>query len=130
MMAKKIGWSEADLIASAPLTVVTRGEQGSTIYTAATNGQGVDIPVVPAAEVRDPTGAGDAYLAGLVFGLARKLPLAITGRIAALMATYTIEQHGCQEHHFTLAEFAERYSSAFGPAPEVWSLAVGAEASG
>jgi len=95
MMAKKIGWSEAELIASAPLTVVTRGELGSTIYTSATNGQGVDIPVAPITEVCDPTGAGDAYLAGLVFGLARKLPLPVTGRIAALTAAYTIEQRGC-----------------------------------
>jgi adenosine kinase len=123
MMAKKIGWSEAELIAAAPLTVVTRGAQGSTIYTGATNGQGVDIPVAPIAEVCDPTGAGDAYLAGLVFGLARKLPLPVTGRIAALTAAYTIEQRGCQEHHFTPAEFAERYAAAFGPAPEVEALA-------
>ena len=86
MMAKKIGWSEAELIDAAPLTVVTRGQQGSTIYTSATNGQGIDIPVAPIAEVLDPTGAGDAYLAGLAFGLARKLPLPVTGRIAALTA--------------------------------------------
>ncbi len=124
MMAKKIGWSEAELIAAAPLTVVTRGQQGSTIYTSATNGQGIDIPVAPIAEVLDPTGAGDAYLAGLAFGLARKLPLPVTGRIAALTAAYTIEQRGCQEHYFTPAEFAERYAAAFGPAPEVEALAL------
>jgi adenosine kinase len=123
MMAKKIGWSEADLIASSPLTVVTRGEQGSTIYTAATNGQGIDIPIAPVADVTDPTGAGDAYLAGVVFGVARKLPLPVTGRIAALMAAYAIEQRGCQEHRFTPAEFVERYTRAFGPSPEVELLA-------
>jgi adenosine kinase len=124
MMAKKIGWSEAKLFAAAPLTVVTCGEQGSTIYSTATNGQGVAIPVAPIAEVRDPTGAGDAYLAGLVFGLARKLPLPITGRIAALTAAYAIEHRGGQEHHFTPAEFAERYTAAFGPSPEIEALAV------
>jgi adenosine kinase len=124
MMAKKIGWSEAELIAAAPLTVVTRGEQGSTIYNAAANGQGIDIPVAPIGEVRDPTGAGDAYLAGLVFGLARKLPLPVTGRIAALTAAYAVEQRGCQEHQFTSAEFAERYAAAFGPAPEIEALTL------
>jgi adenosine kinase len=124
MMAKKVGWSEADLIAAAPLTVVTRGAQGSTIYTTAADGQSIDIPVAPIAEVRDPTGAGDAYLAGLAFGIARKLPLTVTGRIAALTAAYTIEQRGCQEHHFTPADFAERYAAAFGPSPEVEVLAL------
>jgi adenosine kinase len=124
MMAKKIGWSEAKLISAAPLTVVTRGEQGSMIYSSATNGQGVAIPVAPIAEMRDPTGAGDAYLAGLVFGLARKLPLPVTGRIAALTAAYAVEERGCQEHHFTLAQFAERYAAAFGPAPEIEALVL------
>lgn len=126
MLAKKIGWTEAELIASAPLTIITRGEQGSSIYSAE-SGQVIDIPVATPAEVRDPTGAGDAYLAGLVFGLKNKFPLAITGRVAALMATYTIEQRGCQEHSFTLSEFAERYSALFGPAPEIEALALSAK---
>lgn len=124
MLAKKLGWTDAALIAATPLTVVTRGEYGSEIHTSATNGHPIAIPVAPASEVRDPTGAGDAYLAGLVFGIARKLPLEVTGRIAALMASYAIEQRGCQEHTFTMAEFAERYASAFGPSPEIEALAA------
>lgn len=122
MLAKKIGWTEAALIGAVPLTVVTRGEYGSSIYSTETNGQPTDIPIAPVSEVRDPTGAGDAYIAGLVFGLAHKLPLPVTGRIAALMAAYTIEQRGCQEHTFTLIEFAERYTSAFGACPEIEAL--------
>lgn len=124
MMARKLGMTEAELIASAPLTVVTRGEQGSTIYTSATNGQGIHIPVAPVREVCDPTGAGDAYLAGLAFGIARGLPLEVTGRIAALAATYAIEQQGCQEHAYTPAEFAARYAEAFGANELVELLAV------
>jgi adenosine kinase len=122
MLAKKIGWSEEQLIASAPLTIVTRGEKGSTIYTA--EGQEVDIPIAPVSDVHDPTGAGDAYLAGLVFGIAHKLPLPVTGRIAALTSAYAIEHRGGQEHSFTLAEFAERYTQAFGHAPEIDALAA------
>ncbi len=122
MMAQKTGSSEADLIAAAPITVVTRGAHGSTIYTAQTNGQGLHIPVAPVSAVVDPTGAGDAYLAGLVFGLARGLPLGVTGRVAALSAAYAIEQRGCQEHRYTLDEFADRYVAAFGPAPEIEAL--------
>jgi adenosine kinase len=123
MMAQRTGKSEAELIASAPLTVVTRGEQGSTIYTSQTNGQGLHIPVAPIADVIDPTGAGDAYLGGLVFGLARQFPLEVTGRVAALAAAYAIEYRGGQEHTYTLASFAERYAAAFGAAPEIETLA-------
>lgn len=112
MMARKLGISEEELIAATPLTVVTRGEQGSLIYT---EGRlAARIPIAPVAEVKDPTGAGDAYLAGLAFGIARDLPLEVTGRIAALAAAYAIEQRGCQEHAYSRTEFAERYRRAFG----------------
>jgi adenosine kinase len=59
----------------------------------------------------------------MVFGLARDFPLPVAGRVAALTAAYAVEQRGCQEHHFTPADFAERYASAFGPAPEIEALA-------
>lgn len=122
MMARSLGISEAELIASAPITVITRGAEGSTIYTGATNGRGIAIPPAPVPEVRDPTGAGDAYLGGLVFGIARDLPLETTGRVAALAAAYAIEQQGCQEHTYTMAEFAERYTAAFGPDKAISAL--------
>lgn len=122
MMAQKTGRTEAELIAAAPLTVVTRGEQGSTIFDNA-GGRELTIPIAPIGEVVDPTGAGDAYLAGIAFGLARGLALETTGRVAALAAAYAIEARGCQEHSYTAAEFAERYASAFGPSAEIESLA-------
>lgn len=114
MMAKKLGISEEELIASAPLTIMTRGEAGSRIYQR--GGEMIEVPTAPISEVRDPTGAGDAYLAGLVYGLSRNLPLEVVGRIAALASAYTIEMRGCQEHTFTQGEFAERYQNAFGEA--------------
>ncbi|NJN66081.1 MAG: carbohydrate kinase family protein [Chloroflexaceae bacterium] len=114
MMARKLEISEEDLIASTPVTVVTRGELGSTIYTREPEYRKLDIPVAPIHEVNDPTGAGDAYLAGLVYGLVRRLPLEVTGRVAALAAAYAIEQRGCQEHRYTLEAFAARYEEAFG----------------
>lgn len=112
MMAKKLEISEQELIASVPLSVVTLGAQGSRIYAAGE--LAAEIPTAPVAQVVDPTGAGDAFLAGLVFGIARDLPLEVMGRVAALTSAYTIEQRGCQEHRFSLAEFAVRYRSAFG----------------
>ena len=121
MMAQETGKSEEELIASAPLTVVTRGGEGSAIYE--NGGEGLEIPVAPIEEVVDPTGAGDAYISGLVFGLARDFPLEVVGRLAALTAAYAIEHRGSQEHQYTLAEFAERYADAFGSTPEIEALA-------
>jgi adenosine kinase len=121
MMAQKTGRSEADLIASTPLTVVTRGEQGSTLYSADVP-EGLNIPVAPVREVVDPTGAGDAYLGGLVFGITHGYPLPVVGRVAALAAAYAIEARGCQEHHYTIHEFIERYATAFGSSDEIESL--------
>ena len=123
MMAQKTGRSEEELIASAPLTTVTRSEKGSTIYDNENGDEELEIPAAPVEEVIDPTGAGDAYIAGLVFGLARDFPLEIVGRIAALTAAYAIEHRGGQEHHYTRAEFAERYADAFGSTPEIEALA-------
>lgn len=116
MMAQATGKTEAELIASTPITVVTRGGEGATIYQGS---QETHVPVAPVAQVVDPTGAGDAFLAGFVFGVARGLPLEIAGRIAALAAAYCIEQRGCQEHRYTTDEFAARYREVFGVLPEL-----------
>jgi adenosine kinase len=114
MMARTAGMTEEALTAMAPLTVITRGDQGSRIGV---RGQApIEVPIAKPTAMVDPTGAGDAYLAGLAFGLAKKLPLATTGRIAAMAATYCIELKGCQEHSWTRADFAQRYQAAFGEA--------------
>jgi adenosine kinase len=113
MMAKATKKSEAELIALAPMTVVTRGEKGSYFYE-----QGkpmVEVPVAPISGLVDPTGAGDAFLGGLSFALMRGLPLAVAGRMAALAAAYAVEKKGCQEHRYTPSEFATRYNAAFSP---------------
>ncbi len=124
MMAKALETSEDELVASAPLTVVTRGEFGSIIYVNEPEKQQIHIPVAKISGVVDPTGSGDAYLAGLVCGLVRKLPLDVTGRIAALAAAYNIEQRGCQEHAYTVAEFVSRYEETFGASDSIRSLGV------
>jgi adenosine kinase len=62
----------------------------------------------------DPTGCGDAYRAGLLFGLINDYDWEVTGRIASLLGAIKIEHHGTQNHAFTLAEFRERYQESFG----------------
>ncbi|HEY4913261.1 MAG TPA: carbohydrate kinase family protein [Candidatus Dormibacteraeota bacterium] len=99
------------LLDLAEIVVTTLGRQGSRI---ATRDQKVEIPAAPPLRESDPTGAGDAYRAGLVAGLLRGLDLDVAGRVASLAATYAIEQVGTVEHDYTHAEFTRRYREAFG----------------
>jgi adenosine kinase len=92
--------------------LVTRGAEGSVVHLP--GGRRVDIPPVPAAQVVDPTGCGDAYRAGLLFGLMRNMDWETTGRIASLMGAIKIATTGTQHHRFTLEEFGERFRAAFG----------------
>lgn len=119
MMAEKIGCSEPELRDLAPITVVTKGEYGSTIYA---NGETIEIPAARAHKVVDPTGAGDAYRAGLLKGLIHKVPLEVAGRIASLTACYAVEQMGTQEHCYTKQEFVERYRLNFGGSAELEAI--------
>jgi adenosine kinase len=91
--------------------IVTLGARGSCVYA---GGRVIEIPVVPVTEVTDPTGCGDAYRAGLLYGLARGLDWETTCRIAALIGAIKIAHHGTQNHHFTPDEFAIRFRDSFG----------------
>jgi adenosine kinase len=91
--------------------IVTRGAEGSIIYTA---NEELQIPTAKPSAVEDPTGCGDAFRAGLLYGLHRELDWETTGRIASLMGALKIECHGTQNHSFTLDEFKRRYKSSFG----------------
>ncbi|MGR8934096.1 MAG: carbohydrate kinase family protein [Gammaproteobacteria bacterium] len=91
--------------------IVTLGAQGSKIYT---GGQCYDIPVAQPKALFDPTGCGDAFRAGLLYGLSNGLDWETTGRIASLMGAIKIEHHGTQNHAFSLVEFKQRYRESFG----------------
>lgn len=91
--------------------IVTRGEKGSEIYT---KGQRIEIPAVEAEAVLDPTGCGDAYRAGLLFGITRDWSWETTGRLASLLGAIKIARKGAQNHLMTAAEIADRFEAAFG----------------
>jgi adenosine kinase len=93
--------------------VVTRGGEGSTIYT---QGRRIEIPCAKARQLKDPTGCGDAYRAGLIFGIEKGFDWETTGRIASLIGTIKIEHEGPQTHSFSRSEFAARYKQEFGVA--------------
>jgi adenosine kinase len=111
MVQQRTGWSPADVIKHVKALIVTRGAEGSTIYTP----QGeIVIPAAKPQAVVDPTGCGDAYRAGLIHGLMRGLDWAATGRIASLLGALKVATRGTQNHRFTLAEFGASYRAAFG----------------
>jgi adenosine kinase len=111
MMRNKTGLSERELMSLPQTTIITRGEVGSTVYD---GHRVIQIPVVPPEPLAEPTGAGDAYRAGVIKGLLRGCSWETTGRIAALASTYVLEQYGTQNHRYSLAEFAARFRRAFG----------------
>jgi len=71
------------------------------------------IPAVEAKQLNDPTGCGDAFRSGLLYGLMNDLDWEITGRIASLLGSIKIEHHGTQNHQFTMDEFKSRFQSVF-----------------
>ncbi len=111
LMQDRTGYSPHEIAEHVEALVVTLGAKGSHIYT---QNQRIDIPAAPVNVLNDPTGCGDAYRAGLLFGLMNELDWETTGRLASLMGAIKIEHHGTQNHHFTPDEFAARYLSSFG----------------
>ncbi|MGV8898441.1 MAG: carbohydrate kinase family protein [Burkholderiaceae bacterium] len=91
--------------------VVTRGELGAHIFTAA---ERIEIDCVAAARIVDPTGCGDAFRAGMLFGLSNDMDWATTGRLASLMGSIKIAHQGGQNHAPGKAEIEERFFAAFG----------------
>ena len=111
LLQERTGLSSGELAARVAAYVVTRGAEGSVVHT---KGRSVEIPAVRAAAVVDPTGCGDAYRAGLVYGLMRDIDWETTGRIASLMGAIKIATVGTQYHRFTLDEFRDRFNETFG----------------
>ncbi len=91
--------------------IVTRGAEGSRIHA---DGKVIDVPVVAPERVVDPTGCGDAYRAGIIYGLTHGLDWATTGRLASLIGAIKIAHHGTQSHQFTLEDIQTRFHGAFG----------------
>jgi adenosine kinase len=105
VVQQKTGWTAKDVIQRVKALVVTRGSQGSVIYTP--EGE-IEVPCAKAKAVVDPTGCGDAYRAGLLHGLLHGLDWRATGKIASLLGAIKIESLGTQNHRFTKAEFEAR----------------------
>ena len=111
LLMERTGLSLAEVAGRVRALIVTRGAEGSVIHA---DGREIRIPSVRPEAVVDPTGCGDAYRAGLIFGLQNGLDWETTGRVASLMGSIKVAHAGTQHHHFTRDEFADRFRTAFG----------------
>jgi adenosine kinase len=114
LMADKTGLGETELAREVEALIVTLGAEGSRIHA---GGECIEIPVVKPDEIVDPTGCGDAYRAGLLYGVVNGWDWLRCGRLAAVMGAIKIAHRGGQNHRATRDDIAARYAAAFGERP-------------
>ncbi|MFV0436022.1 MAG: carbohydrate kinase family protein [Desulfopila sp.] len=105
LIVNKTGLGRDDLLRLAANTIITLGEQGSTLYT---NGDATRIAPYAPRQVVDPTGCGDAYRGALLAGLAAGQDLVASATLGSVCASFAVEHHGTQVYTFTPEEFAAR----------------------
>jgi len=105
LIMNKTGLDRTALLERTNTIVTTLGERGSYVYTPDYE---IDIPAVKPEKVVDPTGAGDAYRAGLVKGLIHGKDIALCAVMGSVCASFAVESYGTQEYRFTPQEFGER----------------------
>jgi adenosine kinase len=111
VIEEKTGWSHDEILAKVETVVVTLGEKGSTVWY---KGKKESVSSYMHVKVLDPTGAGDAFRAGFLFGYLRGVEPEACAKLGSISAAFCIESHGTQEHFFTKDQFKERYKQQFG----------------
>ncbi|OGJ37608.1 MAG: hypothetical protein A2383_02970 [Candidatus Pacebacteria bacterium RIFOXYB1_FULL_39_46] len=112
IISQKLAKSETEIKKSLPLCVITLGKDGCQIDGNQMN-QSIQVSAVPNLKVVDPTGAGDAFRAGFLFGYIRDWPLEKCAKLGSVVASFAISQHGTQEHNFSLLDCQERYRQTY-----------------
>ena len=111
MIADRTGWTLEEIASHVDALIVTRGAKGSEIYT---GGEKLDIAAAKPDAIVDPTGCGDAYRGGVLYGLQQGYDWTTTGQIASVMGAIKIAVRGPQNYRIDQADFAQRYKAAFG----------------
>jgi len=111
MLAQRTGLSLEKIAERVSALIVTKGAQGAEIHT---QGKKLEIPVVPVEKAIDPTGCGDAFRAGLLFGIEQGLDWEVTGRLASLMGSIKIASQGPQNHCPSQEAIQMQFKQAFG----------------
>ena len=110
LMMNTTGESINTLAQHVDALIVTRGGEGSVVYT---DGDEIEIPTVNVDQAVDPTGCGDAYRAGLLLGLEKGWDWQTSGRVGSLIGAIKVQQEGTQNHQFSIDEFARQYETHF-----------------
>ncbi len=113
LLAERTGLTIEAIAKQVEALIVTRGGEGSLIYV---DGAALEIPAVKPAALVDPTGCGDAYRAGLLYGIANSWDWERTGRLASLLGSVKIASRGGQNHAVGRDEIASLYLERFGQA--------------
>ncbi|MEJ7805212.1 MAG: carbohydrate kinase family protein [Telluria sp.] len=111
MLMTRTGLTLPDIAGRLEALIITRGEKGSEIYA---KGERHGIACVQADQVVDPTGCGDAYRAGLLFGIVNGYDWPTTGKLASLMGAIKIGHQGGQNHVTSAEQIADRFELEFG----------------
>jgi adenosine kinase len=111
VLLSRTGWSSAEVAGRVRAYIVTHGERGASIFA---DGRQYNIPAVQADRIVDPTGCGDAFRGGLLYGIEEGLDWETTGRLASLMGSIKIAHQGPQNHRLSREQIGERFESAFG----------------
>lgn len=111
VIEEKTGWQEAEVFSRVETVVITLGEKGSAVWH---QGKETTVSSLPRIKVKDPTGAGDAYRAGFLYGYTRGADPEQCAQLGSVAAAFAIESHGTQEHFFTRDQFKERYKKQYG----------------
>lgn len=112
VLSDKSGIAIADIKKQVPIVITTYGKDGSVIEGSHVP-EPIKVGVAAPAQVADPTGAGDAFRAGFLYGHARGWPLLDSAQLGAVCASYAIEETGTQTHAFTAADINARYVTSF-----------------
>jgi len=112
LIRQKTGMDERQLLQQASALVITRGEDGCSVYESPAR---VDVPAMTPHRIVDPTGVGDAFRGGLMKGMAVGKSLKDCAQLGTVAATYALEHLGGQSHAYTIKEFTDRYMQYFGP---------------
>jgi adenosine kinase len=111
LLQERTGKSLEQIAIQVKALIVTLGAKGSVIHS---GGKTLEIPSVKPEAILDPTGCGDAFRAGLLYGIANGMDWAVTGRLASLLGSIKIAQRGGQNHAFTRESIAAQYRAVFG----------------
>jgi len=111
LLVERTGLSLAALAERVDALIVTLGADGSVIHA---DGVTYAVPAAKAARVLDPTGCGDAYRAGILFGMSRGWDWERTGGLASVMGSLKIASRGGQNHVVDRETVGTLYFKTFG----------------